>query len=303
MNLNRRTFFKVAGAAGVLVLGRDESVEAAPGDSALAVASRAVLVDTTRCVGCRTCETACAAANGLPEPDPSDAVFDARRTPSDTHLTVVDRRATRAGDVFVKRQCLHCLQPACAAACLTRAMLRTPEGPVIWRKSKCMGCRFCMVSCPMDMPKFEYASAAPEIRKCELCHDRLLADGRPACVENCPAEALQFGTRAELLSEARRRIVAEPGRYVEHIFGEHEAGGMSVLYLSSVPFAEIGFRSDLGPVPFPEFTKDFLYAVPVVLTVVPALLLGISNATRPAQETAAKGALDGYAPAEPLETA
>lgn len=298
MDLNRRMFFKVAGTAGVLVLGREATVHAASDDPELAGASRAVLVDTTRCVGCRTCETACAAANRLPDPDPSDGIFDRSRAPSETQFTVVDRRATKAGDVFVKRQCLHCLQPACAAACLTKAMLKTPEGPVVWRRDKCMGCRFCMISCPMDMPKFEYASAAPDIRKCHLCHDRLRTGGRPACVENCPAEALQFGTRAQLLSEARSRIAAEPSRYVPHVFGEHEAGGMGVLYLSSVPFAELGFRSDIGPVPLPELTKDFLYAVPVVLTVVPALLLGISNATRPEHESAAEGALDAHAPAD-----
>ncbi len=303
MNLNRRMFLKVAGTAGVLALGPARTARAASDDSALVNSSRAVLIDTTKCVGCRTCEAACAEANRLPEPDPSDAVLDRRRAPSETQFTVIDRRRTSVGDVFVKRQCLHCLEPACVAACLTRAMFKTPEGPVVWRAHKCMGCRFCMVSCPMDVPKFEYGSAVPEIRKCQLCHGRLLAGGRPACVENCPAEALQFGTRAQMLAAARSRIVTEPRRYVPHVFGEHEAGGMGVLYLSAVPFIELGFRPDLGTVPFPELTKQFLYAVPVVLTVLPALLLGISNATRRTDESAAQGALDEHSRTDAREVA
>jgi Fe-S-cluster-containing dehydrogenase component len=295
MKLNRRTFFKVAGAASTFAFGSASQARAGAAPAAAVDSSAALLIDTTRCVGCRTCEAACAQANGLPDPDPSDTVFEHRRTTSETQYTAVDRRRTSAGDVFVKRQCLHCLTPACASACLTKAMLKTPEGPVIWRAEKCMGCRFCMVSCPMDIPKFEYGSAVPEIRKCQLCHERLVAGGRPACVENCPAEALQFGTRAQMLSEARRRMAAEPGRYIEEIFGELDAGGTSVLYLSAVPFTELGFRGDLGSAPFPELTKEFLYAVPVVLTVLPALLLGISNATRRTDESAAQGALDEHA--------
>ena len=133
MNLNRRMFLKVAGTAGVLALGSARTARAASDDSALVNSSRAVLIDTTKCVGCRTCEAACAEANGLPAPDLSDAVLDRRRAPSETQFTAIDRRRTSAGDVFVKRQCLHCLEPACVSACLTRAMFKTPEGPVVWR--------------------------------------------------------------------------------------------------------------------------------------------------------------------------
>ncbi|MBI4538299.1 MAG: 4Fe-4S dicluster domain-containing protein [Gemmatimonadetes bacterium] len=238
-----------------------------------------VLVDTTRCIGCRMCEYACAKANGLPEP-PDTVDFNQRRETSESQWTVVNRYETQAGPVYVKTQCMHCLQPACATACLTRAMYRTPEGPVVWREPKCMGCRFCMISCPFDIPKFEYDSAVPKIQKCRLCWERLQEGKQPACVANCPVGALEVAPRAALLEEARSRIYTEPDRYVHHIYGEDEAGGTSWLYLAPVAFDELAFRTDLGTTPYPEYAREFLYAVPFVLTLVPPFLLGLSSATK-----------------------
>jgi ferredoxin len=159
-------------------------------------------------------------------------------------------------------------------------MEKTPEGPVIWREDKCMGCRFCMISCPFEVPKFEFDSPNPEIRKCDMCFERLQEGEKPACVANCPTGALTFGKRPELLEEGRRRIYAEPGRYLHHIYGEHEAGGTSWLYLSPVPFEELGFPMHIGTTPYPEYTREFLYAVPLVLTVVPPFLLAMAKARR-----------------------
>jgi Fe-S-cluster-containing dehydrogenase component len=246
----------------------------------------AILVDTTRCVGCRNCEVVCAEANGLPEPDVmDDSVLETVRKPSETQWTVIDRVETDVGEVFVKRQCMHCVQPACASACLTKAMKKTDEGPVIWRENKCMGCRFCMVSCPFDMPKFEYDSANPKIQKCKMCWERLKEGELPVCVENCPAEALTFGKRGEMIAEARRRIVEDPDTYVDYLYGEHEVGGTGFMYMSAVPFEQLGFRTDLGKESYPKLTQDFLYGVPIVLTLWPAFLLALSNATKPKSET------------------
>ncbi len=239
----------------------------------------AVLVDTTVCEGCRECEFACAAANGLPEP-PDEVDFGEERTTSGTQWTVINRYDTDDGEVFVRRQCMHCLRPACASACLTQAMHKTPEGPVVWREDKCMGCRFCMVSCPFDVPKFEYDSANPRILKCQMCWERLQEGEVPACVENCPYEAVTFGPRSEMIEEARRRIYEEPDKYVHHIYGEREAGGTSWLYLASVPFEQLGFRTDLAATPYPDLTREFLYAVPFVLTVVPPFLLALGKASK-----------------------
>jgi len=275
--MNRRGFFKTVGAAGLCALAptaAESSVEAE-------TEFRGVLIDSTRCIGCRTCEQACAEANDLPVPDISDeSVREVERDTSETQFAVVNYYQTEKGEISVKKQCMHCNQPACASACLTKAMLKTPEGPVIWREDKCMGCRFCMISCPFDIPKFEYNSAVPRIRKCNMCWARLQNGEKPACVENCPQEALTFGTREELLDEARKRIYEAPDDYVHHIYGEHEAGGTGVLYLAAAPFSELGFKTDLQTEAYPELTTGFLYSVPIVLTLWPAMLLGLSNASK-----------------------
>lgn len=282
--LDRRRFLLTLGAAAAAAtLPATASASDASGDDDPC----GVLVDTTRCAGCRTCEMACAEANGLPEPGfDDDGVFDAVRNPSETQFTVVNRFETSRGEVFAKRQCMHCRKPACASACLTKAMLKTTSGPVVWRESKCMGCRFCMLSCPFDRLAYEYDSATPRVRKCSLCAERLKEGKQPACVENCPAEALVFGKRRDLIEEGRRRIMADPDAYVHQIYGEEEVGGTSWLYLASVPFDEIGFRTDLGTTPYPHLTEGFLYAVPVIFATVPALLLGIERAARAAREPA-----------------
>ena len=275
--MNRRTFVQTLGVAGASVLpmhlGRAEQ-ETPPTEFV------GILVDTTRCVGCRSCEMACAETHGFPQPNSDDAVFEKERTPSVLQWSVVNRYQTDKGEVFAKKQCMHCNQPACASACLTKAMLKTEEGPVIWREGKCMGCRFCMISCPFDIPKFEYDSPVPKIQKCTLCWERLQEGQQPACVEACPAEALTFGKRRTLIEEARRRIAKNPNDYVHHLYGEHEAGGTSYMYLSKVPLAQIGFRTDLDTTSYPELSKDYLYAVPIVLTLWPAFLLALSNSTK-----------------------
>jgi formate dehydrogenase iron-sulfur subunit len=224
-------------------------------------------------------EEACAEENGLPVPDIKDkSVFDRRRTTSTTSWTVVNRYQTDRGEVFVKSQCMHCNQPGCASACLVRAMEKTRNGPVIWNEDRCMGCRFCMVSCPFDIPKFEYNSAVPRIRKCIMCRDRIAQGKVPACVEGCPVEALTFGKRSDLLELAKSRIYREPDRYVHEIYGEREVGGTGWLYLAGVPFGTLGFRTHLGTRPYPELSQDFLYSVPIILALWPAFLLGINRA-------------------------
>ena len=272
MNMDRRTFLRTSVAA-VLPLG-NTAAEAASENKEFV----GVLVDTTRCIGCRSCEVACSEANGNFVPDVrNDNALEAVRDTSDKQWTVVNRFNTEKGPVFVKRQCMHCWQPACAAACLVNAMAKTREGPVTWDGDKCMGCRFCMVSCPFDIPKAEYFEWNPKIQKCNMCYERLQAGMKPACVEACPTDTLMFGPKRQLMEVARHRVYSHPDKYVHHIYGEHEVGGAGWLYLSSVPFNQIGFRTDLGTTPYPEYTKQFLVSVPMILFGVPALLLGLNE--------------------------
>ena len=279
--MKRRTFFGFLGLAGAsFVVPKKVSAE-----SVVRPDGKAMLIDLTKCIGCRTCEAVCAQANGLPEPDYNPETVDKiQRTTSDKQWVVINKHTTAKGDIFARRSCMHCVEPACTSACLTKALYKTDEGPVIWRGSKCMGCRFCMVSCPFDVPKFEYHSANPKIQKCQMCYARQVNGQKPACVENCPAEALIVGQRSELLDVARKRIYAEPDKYVNHIYGEKEAGGTGLLYISAVPFKELGFPAGLGEVAYPEHQKNFLTAVPLVLTLWPAFLLALRSGTAPQAE-------------------
>ena len=277
MTVNRRSFFKVLGVTGVALAIGKESL-AAPGTKSSKEFS-GILYDSTRCAGCQTCESACAEANGLPEPVGSIEAGVVRDT-DESHRTVVNAYNSTKGEAYVKKQCMHCNEPACTAACLTQAMYKTEEGAVIWRGDKCMGCRYCMVSCPFDIPKFEYHSANPKIEKCNMCFPRLSEGKIPACVENCPAEALIFGKRRDLIKEARKRINDNPDQYEDHIYGEHEAGGTGFLYLSAVPFNELGFSTTLQTESYPSLSKGFLYSVPTIFVLWPAMLLGLREATK-----------------------
>ena len=246
-----------------------------------------VLVDMTRCVGCRSCEAACNAEQGLPRPDrpfTDQSIFDEtkhhdqKRRTDETCYTVVNRYQPSALDhpLFRKVQCNHCQEPACLSSCFVNAYTKTPEGAVIYNPDICVGCRTCMIACPFYIPTFKYSSAfEPRIMKCIFCYDTRLKRGLPpACVEACPQEALTFGTRDDLIKIGRRRIEEKRGRYVDHIYGEYEAGGTSWLYLSSVPFDQAGFNTELPHQPILDSVKSFLGIVPMVLTIWPALFAG-----------------------------
>jgi formate dehydrogenase iron-sulfur subunit len=277
MELNRRNFFKVLGVTGIsLAVGKE--LKAAP-KAKDKIEFSGILYDSTRCVGCQTCESSCAEANGLPAPVASIEAGVIRKT-DESHRTVVNSFKTSKGEAFIKKQCMHCNEPACTAACLTQAMYKTKEGPVIWRGEKCMGCRYCMVSCPFDIPKFEYYSSNPKIEKCNMCYSRLSEGKVPACVENCPAEALVFGKRRDLIKEARKRIALNPEQYADHIYGDNEAGGTGFLYIAGVPFDELGFNKSIQTKSYPELSKGFLYSVPTIFVLWPAILLGLREATK-----------------------
>lgn len=279
--MDRRQFFKTSAAAGAAV-----GAAVLPMKNSRAANTKenkefiGVLVDTTRCIGCRSCEVACSVAHDNLVPDiKNDNALEQIHDTSDKQWTIVNRFKTEKGDVFVKRQCMHCWQPACVAACLVNAMYKTKEGLVTWNGDKCMGCRFCMLSCPFDIPKAEYHSWNPRIMKCNLCYERLQEGKKPACVEACPTDTLMFGPKRELMEIARHRVYSHPDKYVHQIYGENEVGGTGWLYLSAVPFEQIGFRTDLGTTPYPEYTKQFLVSVPLILFGVPALLLGLNELT------------------------
>jgi formate dehydrogenase iron-sulfur subunit len=284
--VSRRGFLRVAGA-----IGGAAALSTLPGIGSVKAAnefpgcpdSYGVLTDVTKCMGCRLCENACAQQNDLPKPSTDPAIFDSpRRTCAEAYTVVScygDRAANQAS--YRKIQCLHCKEPACVSACLVGALKKLPEGPVVYNEDVCMGCRYCMIACPYNSLSFSFDDPlTPAITKCTMCADEICGGGSPACASACPFGALTFGKRDALLEMARQRIRENPDQYVDHIYGETEAGGTNWLYLSAVPFDQLGLPTQLGSKPFVELTKGFLVAVPLLYVMVPPALAGISALTR-----------------------
>ena len=201
-----------------------------------------------------------------------------KRRPDEKAYTVVNRYDTESDGkaVYRKVQCNHCSEPACLSSCFVNAYTKTPEGAVVYNSKVCVGCRNCMIACPFNIPGYSYSSAFdPVVKKCIFCHETRLKNGLPpACVEICPQEALTFGKRKELIKIGHQRIQTHPGRYVNHLYGEKELGGTHWMYLSSVPFEEVGFDPNPGNEPIINNVKDFLSTVPMVLAIWPAMFTG-----------------------------
>ena len=106
-----------------------------------------------------------------------------------------------------------------------------------------------------------------------MCHHQRIVKGEvPACVAVCPVEALTFGKRSDVIKVARERIKTHADKYIDSIYGEHEAGGTSWLYIGPMPFDKVDLPIDAGTTPLPAYTRDFLAFVPLVLAVWPPLL-------------------------------
>jgi|OpeIllAssembly_1097287.scaffolds.fasta_scaffold26044_3 formate dehydrogenase iron-sulfur subunit len=280
MNLSRRDFLKMCGAsAAMMSVGATIAPPALTDRKPRAVpispkVSSGTLIDTTRCVGCRSCQTACKIANGLPTNDRPAAL-------SATTLTIVDFRnvSTKVEQPEikpVKRQCMHCQEPACVSVCPVNALKKSENGAVTYDANLCIGCRYCMVACPFGVPKYDWTSPNPKINKCA---QGCMADGkrdRPACVQACPNQALYYGNRDDLLAMAKDRIAKNPGKYVNQIYGANEVGGTTMMYLSNTPFDQLGFRVDLPNEPLPNLTWAVQEKIPAIFASAIALLSGIA---------------------------
>jgi formate dehydrogenase iron-sulfur subunit len=242
-----------------------------------------ILIDTTRCIGCESCVKACSEKNHLdefmPMPQQSGDGLGWNR------WTAIVIRYVNGKLKYVKKQCRHCLDPSCASACVVGALRKTPQGPVTYDRSLCMGCRYCMMACPFGIPKYEWNSAVPYVHKCNMCFDRLEQGEKTACVAACPRQATIQGPRDDLLAEAHKRIAAQPDRYISHIHGETDIGGTSVLYISDIPLGFLGWKEDMGTEPaprsawakepLPKLTWASLSKVPAEFLGVGALMFGI----------------------------
>lgn len=232
----------------------------------------AMLVDVTRCTGCERCVQACVEANRC---DPARADRDRAVTPDGLSANRLCTVLRLEEGRWARKSCMHCLEPACAAACLVGSLRKTAEGPVVYDAGKCIGCRYCMLACPLHVPRYEWDKPLPYMRKCSLCHERLSRGQLPACAEACPHEAVTFGSRAEIICLAHARIAGEPGRYLPHVWGEHEWGGTSVLYISDVDLAAAGLdRQATRSVP--SITDPVIHLTPHVGFGVAATMTGLA---------------------------
>jgi ferredoxin len=157
---------------------------------------------------------------------------------------------------------MHCLDPSCVSACIVGALTKSVDGAVVYNPTICIGCRYCQVACPFEIPAYEFHEPlTPRVRKCEFCADRTRGTGaNPACASSCPTEALVFGRRAELLTMAKDRLKQRPDRYISHVYGENEVGGTSWLYLTGRPVQEIGLL-DLPEKAPPRLTENIQHGI------------------------------------------
>jgi formate dehydrogenase iron-sulfur subunit len=235
--------------------------------------AKSVLVDMTRCIGCRGCQTACKEWNELParkttfQGEYSNPV----RLNSDTYTRIRYSEMDDKGRPvwsFIKEQCLHCKNPACASVCPVAALTKSANGPVVYDYDRCIGCRYCMLACPFRIPTYEWESARPWVQKCSFCSERIKDGLVPACIKVCPTTTMFYGEDKEVLAEAKKRIANNPGKYVNHIYGEKEAGGTSWMYISNVPFDQLGFTRNVPQFNLSDLTWDYIGKVPALFGVV-----------------------------------
>jgi len=237
--MNRRTLLKGAAAVGAgAAVSTATTVEAstrpvAPPDAV------GMLYDATRCIGCQACVTACKTANNLP-----GNMYDPPKDLDGYTKNIIKLYEGDGEKSYMKQQCMHCVDPGCVNACMIGAFKKREFGIVTWDKDRCIGCRYCQVACPYNVPKFQWDTAIPEIVKCELCNHMLARGEEPGCCQACPKEAVIYGTYEELLADARQRIAEHPELYYPagdpQIFGDTEGGGTQVLYLAGVDFEKLG---------------------------------------------------------------
>jgi Fe-S-cluster-containing dehydrogenase component len=267
MDISRRGALKVAafGAATVAGARKAEAREkkTAPADAT------GMLYDATLCIGCKACVAACRDANDL-ELEAHSVLYDDPQDLTANTCNIIKFYDGEDQQSFVKQQCMHCIDPACAAACMMGSFQKRQNGIVTWKPERCIGCRYCQVACPFNIPKFEWDSALPAMVKCQMClakagtteAGQLNEVGQPACTEVCPRQAVIYGPYEELKAEALRRIAEEPDRYEDHVYGLEEVGGTQVLYLTArgVSFQKLGLP-ELGTEPVPALPVGLQHTI------------------------------------------
>jgi formate dehydrogenase iron-sulfur subunit len=272
--ISRRRFLQTTATGALVALGARRLFAESPANPNECAG---VLVDLTRCIGCRACENACRVRAGFgPLPTAAIGYGAGEGQLSFRTRTFIDfRDGNLKPKQPVKRQCMHCLEPACVSVCPVAALEKTAAGPVVYHENICIGCRYCILACPFSVPKYEWDNALmPRVGKCDFCADRQAKGQSPACVATCPTGALKFGTRRGLLQEAKARVDSQPSRYTS-IYGEDVVGGTSWIYLSDTAPEEAGFPRGLPKEPLPSLTWKAISKLPFVVIGVGLILSAV----------------------------
>ncbi|MFC2103693.1 4Fe-4S dicluster domain-containing protein [Bacteroidota bacterium] len=233
--------------------------------------SKAILTDITKCIGCLKCVSACKETNNLEMDVPR--IWQKNDGLSSENWTSILQKPDKH---YIRKQCRHCLEPACVSACPVGALHKTKEGAVIYDSDKCLGCRYCMMACPFGIPRYDWDEPIPYVKKCILCYDKIIDGEQPSCTKACPENATIFGDRNELLKIAHKRINDESDKYINKVWGEHEVGGTSVLYLSDIDLGFLSYQTHIGNKPLPETTAPAMESVPFAFVGMGGFMLGLN---------------------------
>jgi Fe-S-cluster-containing dehydrogenase component len=313
MTVNRRDFLRggLSGAAGAVACASlaPQAAEAR-GNKTVPENAIGLLYDSTLCVGCKACMSACKTTNQLPlEDNLGTGLWDTPFDLSGKTFTVIKvyqegtgahKDKVKDGFAHIKRQCLHCIDPSCVSVCPVHAMNKDPvTGIVNYNPDVCIGCRYCVAACPYRVPQFQYDTPYPRIRKCEFCKEQLAKGDIPACAKACPTGATLFGSYNALTAEIKRRKAMKPGEpnvfprrtvdsgdtqeraaaeYIEGVYGEKMLGGTQVRYLSGVPFEKFGLPVGLPELSYAATSETLLHTLYGGLVVPAVVLAGLAVA-------------------------
>ena len=197
------------------------------------------LVDTSRCIGCRSCQVACKQWNKLDaDQTANQGSFENPRdlTPALYNRIRFVEQADSSGAMtwrFLNERCMHCGDAGCLKVCPSPgALYRTKDGIVAYDKEKCISCKYCVSACPFNIPRY---GSDDKVAKCHLCLDRVGAGMTPACAKACPTETLKFGKRSDLIASAKAAG--------KKLYGESDLSGLGVVYALEGPPEQYGLPS------------------------------------------------------------
>lgn len=243
-----------------------------------------MLIDTSKCIACRSCQVACKQWHSHPAektycrgnyqnpPDLSPVTWTLVRFSEHTEYEYGG--PAKINWLFAKDQCRHCIEPPCMSACpIPGAITKYDNGAVVINSKRCDGCKVCVPACPYQIPRYDWTTG--KVAKCIWCIDRITNNLQPLCAKACPTGTLKFGERKDIIAiaEARQKALMDRGYRKANIVGRRR---FNVIYIFAHPverydvkvasaptgdgrvrFADNGFRRGLGRLELPLMLAAF----------------------------------------------